>query len=306
MIYILNSRSVVCTCYLVYMEVKMKNITDFQVDETKCIGCGLCKRACPSMLIDINVAGKAQIQEVERMDWYGCWGCQHCLAVCPQGAISVLGRKPEDSLPLVGPEAAGMIDSLIAGRRSCRHYKDENVDPKLLEGMLKVLECAPTGGNKQKVEYTIIDDKEQMAKFRKLLREGVDKLKAAGTYPYSWDEESFQIMEDRGPQAMNGDIFFCSAPHLFIPHMPKQFGSCATDVGISLSYFELMCAAKGLGAVFLGFPLGLLRMMPELQALLQIPEEHYVGSAIGFGYPEFTYARGVQKDGKAKIHRLKF
>ena len=145
-----------------------------------------------------------------------------------------------------------------------------------------------------------------MAKFRKLLREGVDKLKAAGTYPYSWDEESFQIMEDRGPQAMNGDIFFCSAPHLFIPHMPKQFGSCATDVGISLSYFELMCAAKGLGAVFLGFPLGLLRMMPELQALLQIPEEHYVGSAIGFGYPEFTYARGVQKDGKAKIHRLKF
>ena len=53
----------------------MKNITDFQVDETKCIGCGLCKRACPSMLIDINVAGKAQIQEVERMEWYGCWGC---------------------------------------------------------------------------------------------------------------------------------------------------------------------------------------------------------------------------------------
>ena len=58
----------------------MKNITDFQVDETKCIGCGLCKRACPSMLIDINVAGKAQIQEVERMDWQSvhrerslCW-----------------------------------------------------------------------------------------------------------------------------------------------------------------------------------------------------------------------------------------
>ncbi|MFQ9525611.1 MAG: 4Fe-4S binding protein [Eubacterium ramulus] len=27
------------------------------------------------------------------MDWYGCWGCQHCLTVCPNGAISVLGKS---------------------------------------------------------------------------------------------------------------------------------------------------------------------------------------------------------------------
>lgn len=284
----------------------MSNITGFQVDESKCTGCGLCKRACPSMLIEINEQKKSRIKEVSRMDWYGCWGCQHCLAVCPVGAISILGRKPEDSLPMAGSEASAMIDSLIAGRRSCRHYKDENVDRKLLSDMLKVLECAPTGGNKQKVEYTLIDDKEEMKKFRQILRQEVDKLKAKGQYPYSWDEESFRIMEERASQAMNGDMLFCSAPHLFIPHMPKQFGSCATDVGISLSYFELMCAAKGLGAVFLGFPLGILRMLPETMQLLQIPEDHYVGSAIGFGYPEFTYARGVQKEGKAKIHRLEF
>lgn len=284
----------------------MENITGFLVDESKCIGCGLCKKACPSMLIEISEQKKTRIKEVSRMDWYGCWGCQHCLAVCPAGAISILGRKPEDSLPMAGKEASSVIDSLITGRRSCRHYKDENVDPKLLSDMLKVLECAPTGGNKQKVEYTLIDDKKEMKKFRQILEKEVNRLKAKGLYPHSWDEESFRIMEERGPQAMNGDIFFCSAPHLFIPHMPKQFGSCATDVGISLSYFELMCAAKGLGAVFLGFPLGLLRMLPETMALLNIPEDHYVGSAIGFGYPEFTYARGVQKDGKAKIHRLIF
>lgn len=284
----------------------MSNITGFKVDASKCIGCGLCKRACPSMLIEINEQKKSRIKEVSCIDWYGCWGCQHCLAVCPMGAISIFGKKPEDSLPMAGSEASAMIDSLIAGRRSCRHYKDENVDPKMLEDMLKVLECAPTGGNKQKVEYTLIDDKEEMKKFRQILRQEVEPLKAKGQYPHSWDEESFRIMEERGMQAMNGDIFFCSAPHLFIPHMPKQFGSCATDVGICLSYFELMCAAKGLGAVFLGFPLGILRMLPETMALLQIPEDHYVGAAIGFGYPEFTYARGVQKEGKAKIHRLTF
>lgn len=278
----------------------------FIVDESKCIGCGLCKRACPSMLIDINENRKAQCQAVERMDWYGCWGCQHCLTVCPTGAISVMGKDPKNSLPMVGEEAGSMIDSLITGRRSCRHYRDENVDSEMLKDMLRVLECTPSGGNKQKMEYTIVDDKEEMKKFRKIMRRETEKLKAEGRYPYSWDEESFQIMEDRGTQAMNGDIFFCSAPHLFIPHMPKKFGSAPIEVGMTLAYFELMCAAKGLGCVYLGFPMNILKLLPETKALLHIPEDHFVGEAIGFGYPEFSYSRGAQKEGKAKITRLVF
>lgn len=284
----------------------MSNLTNFKVDEAKCIGCGLCKRVCPSMLIDLDEDRKVQIKEVERLDWYGCWGCQHCMTVCPAGAISIFGKDPQDSLPMAEAGADTVLDSLVAGRRSCRHYKDENVDRDMLADMLKILECTPTAGNKQKIEYTIIDDKEGMKKFREILGRETKKMTAQGIYPFSWDEESFGIMEDRGPQAMNGDIFFCSAPHLFIPHMPKQFGSAPTDIGLTLAYFELLCASRGLGAVYLGFPLNIIKMLPEVKALLQIPEDHYFGVALGFGYPEFTYARGAQKEGKARIHRLTF
>ena len=71
--------------------------TRFQVDESKCVGCGLCQLACPSMLIEMNEHKKPSLKPVKSMDWYGCWGCQHCLTVCPNGAISVLGKKPENS-----------------------------------------------------------------------------------------------------------------------------------------------------------------------------------------------------------------
>lgn len=67
-----------------------------------------------------------------------------------------------------------------------------------------------------------------------------------------------------------------------------------------------MCAARQLGAVILRFPLNILENMPELKALLKIPEDHYIGAAIGFGYPQFHYARGAQKEGKAAVHRLTF
>lgn len=284
----------------------MENMINFTVDKNKCIGCGLCVKACPAMLIYLDENKKSAIHEVKSMDWYGCWGCQHCLAVCPQGAISVLGKKPEDSLPIVKEDVSDVIDALIAGRRSCRHFQDKNVDRAVIDQMLKVLENSPTGGNKQKIEYTLIDDKEEMKKFQKMIREKADEQAAQGIYPRTFDEESYRIMVEREDQAMNGDMLFCSAPHLFIAHMPKKFGSCAEDVSICTAYFELMCAARQLGAVILRFPLNILENMPELKALLKIPEDHYIGAAIGFGYPQFHYARGAQKEGKAAVHRLTF
>lgn len=285
---------------------QVENMMQFKVNEEKCTGCGLCVKACPSMLIYLNDRKKASVHEVKSIDWYGCWGCQHCLAVCPEGAISVFGKKPEDSLPVLQEDVSGLLDALIAGRRSCRHFQDRNVDRAVIDQMLKVLENAPTGGNKQMVEYTIIDDKEEMKKFQKILREKTEEQAAKGIYPRTFDEESYRIMVEREQQAMNGDMLFCSAPHLFIAHVPGRIGSGKEDVTISSTYFELMCAARKLGAVILRFPLNILDTLPEVKALLQIPEDHHIGVAIGFGYPEFPYARGVQKEGKAPVHRLTF
>jgi hypothetical protein len=44
--------------------------------------------------------------------------------------------------------------------------------------------------------------------------------------------------------------------------------------------------------------------VPGARRMLGIPDDHYLGLIIGFGYPEIVYARGVQKDRRSKIHRF--
>lgn len=41
----------------------------------------------------------------------------------------------------------------------------------------------------------------------------------------------------------------------------------------------------------------------EAREMLDIPKDHYTKLMVGFGYPEISYARGVQKDRSEKIHR---
>lgn len=281
-------------------------LNQIAIDKNKCTGCGICMKACPAELLSVNESGHAYSKPVTTLNWYGCWKCQHCMAVCPAGAISVLGYDPDKSLAAPGREAAGIMDALATNRRSCRHYVQKNVDRELLSHILEMSFCAPTAGNKQFYEYTLIDDIEQMNRLRALVRKGYRTCRQKGFAPFSWDDESLAIMESRERQAMNGDMFFCSAPHLIIPHQPAAMKAAPVDINLALAYFELLCAAHGLGTVYLAYPMNWMREMPEVWELLGIPDDHYVNAALGFGVPAFRYQRGVQKPGSIPVHRPVF
>ena len=134
------------------------NRANFLVDTSKCVGCRKCVRVCPGGILSLNQEKQVQIANFKKFGWNGCWKCEHCLAVCPMGAISIFGHKPENSLPSVDYEtAAPAMDALIANRHSCRRYQDKNVDASIISNMLNLLSNAPNGGNKQQVEYTLIE-----------------------------------------------------------------------------------------------------------------------------------------------------
>ncbi|MCI5842966.1 MAG: nitroreductase family protein [Clostridiales bacterium] len=129
--------------------------------------------------MSLDSARKAQIAPVTEFGWGGCWQCQHCLAVCPVGAISILGRRPENSLSTPAP----VLDALMTTRRACRRYLDKNVAPEVLSGMLDTLQNLPTDSNKRRVEYTLLDDQEQTRRFHDLVYREMERQASKGTIP---------------------------------------------------------------------------------------------------------------------------
>ena len=135
------------------------NLANFKVDKDKCIGCGLCEKVCPGGILHVNTERKCEMDEIDSFGWNGCWKCEHCLAVCPGGAISIFGKRPEASIPTVKPEtAASVMDALVMNRHSCRRFLKKDVPAKTIDAMLQRIGNAPNGGNKQQVEFTLIDD----------------------------------------------------------------------------------------------------------------------------------------------------
>ena len=78
-------------------------------DKNKCIGCGACVRDCIVEILRMDESMHPQLlPELERH----CINCQHCLAVCPAGAVTCNGKTAADCRevePLPEPELAEIM-----------------------------------------------------------------------------------------------------------------------------------------------------------------------------------------------------
>ncbi|MBS5212221.1 nitroreductase family protein [Megasphaera massiliensis] len=281
--------------------------THFRLDKSKCTKCGKCIDTCSGMVIDFGRDGYPEMKEFERFGWRGCWKCQHCLAVCPQGAISIFDKMPEDSFLPPPLEMGEYMERLTVNRRSCRRYLDKNVDPQLISRILTAMSAAPTGGNSCNVEYTVIDDKERVKEIWELAYSKMEADAKKHIYTNSFSDFYYGKMKQSEKTVRKGDLLFCGAPHLFIAH-EKCAGKWAEDskvnCNIATAYFELLANAFGLGTIIMSYPAEVLQeLAPKGRELLNIPQDHYMKLIVGFGYPEIRYARGVQKDRGRKIHR---
>lgn len=279
----------------------------FKVDKSKCIQCGKCINTCTGMVLAFGKDGHPEMKEFERFGWRGCWKCQHCLAVCPQGAISIFDKKAEDSLLPPPSEMGSYMERLIVNRRFCRRYLDKNVAPQVISRILEAMSAAPTGGNSCNVEYTVIDDK---ARVKAIWQSAYTKMEADAKkhiYTHSFSDFYYGKMKHSEQTVRKNDLLFCGAPHLFIAH-EKCVGKWAEDskvnCNLATAYFELTANAFGLGTVIMSYPAEVLEeLAPEAREMLAIPKDHYMKLIVGFGYPEIKYARGVQKERGRKIHR---
>lgn len=271
---------------------------EFIVDKQKCTRCGECVADCPARIIAMSDSCPSIAADKEP----ACYRCQHCLAICPVGALSILGLKAMNSRPLFGNYPnPDKLETLIKGRRSIRRYKDEELQPELLERLLEVAWHAPTGINSRQVRFTLVDGREKVARLREQVMSGLGRLVQNNTLPEGMEffADFVRLWEEKGV-----DIIFRNAPHLLFVSAPRNLPTPLPDCLIALSYFELFAQANGVGTLWDGLAKWAINdLLPETLPALGIPEDHLVGYAMVFGKPAVHYARTVQH-GPALIHRV--
>lgn len=263
--------------------------TQFEVDQQKCIRCGECVNECP---VNILVIGDSIpfIADGRNGD---CICCQHCLAVCPEGAVSVLGLRAEDSYRLDTAAAVSylQIDRLLRGRRSVRRYLDEDVDTVVIDNLLHTAFHAPSGRNDRRLSFSVIDRGEVMDRFRKQTYEGLSDLVKNGELPSGYD---FFVDIVNGWKMYDVDLLFRWAPHLVAATVPIDSPSPEADGIIALSHFEIAAQSLGLGTLWNGLVKMSLTLLPDLKISLQIPDDNLIAFTMSFGKPAVIYTRSVQ------------
>jgi nitroreductase/NAD-dependent dihydropyrimidine dehydrogenase PreA subunit len=270
----------------------------FCVDKQKCTRCGQCVADCPPRIIALADGYPAIAADKES----ACYKCQHCLAICPTAAITLLGVKPEHSRSLAErPVDPAQLETLIKGRRSVRRYKDENLDPALVQHLLEVAWHAPTGVNSRQVRLTVVDDREKLAQLRAEVMTGLGRLARSNALPAGREffADFVRLWEEQGV-----DILFRHAPHFVVASAPRNVPTPLPDCLIALSYFELFAQSHGIGTVWDGLAKWAIdELVPETRRTLGIPDDHLIGYAMAFGKPAVRYARTVQHR-PALIHRV--
>ena len=260
----------------------IKKIT---INKEKCIHCGLCIKDCIVGILEFDENKHPKYcQNGEN----SCVACQHCMAICPTGALAFGDKNPDDSID-VGYSDSEELLRLIKSRRSIRQYKNESVPKDKLDKIVKMLVYPPTGGNRDNLHYSIVETKEKMDEIRKLT---YDKILAAQS-----SNPHFEIAKQA--YLSGNDIIYRGATSMVAVAIDKSrtIAGCETaDPIIGLSYLDLYAQSLGLGTVWCDFALTIARQIPEVYAMLEIPENYTLDYILMLGIPNIRYKRTTQPD----------
>lgn len=262
------------------------NCLNLVIDESKCIHCGLCAKDC---VAGVLAQENDNIPHITENGEKRCIACQHCMAICPTGALSIFGKNPEDSEKVRNINPDDLLN-LIKSRRSYRHYKSENLDKETMDKLKNMLNWVPTGCNNHRLHFAFIDDISVMNDFRSYVTSTL--IKILTKTPMKPILDKFGKYKEA---FLNGeDVIFRGAPHLIVACTPVDAPCADVDPIIALSYFELYAQSLGVGTVWCGFAEICLKMFPELCQQLQIPDGYKASYVMLFGPRDVKYTRAIQ------------
>ena len=219
-----------------------------------------------------------------------CIACQHCMAVCPQAALSIDNLTPAASFKTSYGNSAALL-GLIQSRRSMRHFKDEEIPKDLLAKIEAMLPFTPTASNTNSLHFALVMSQEKMAAIRQ------------ATYAQA---PLFSMISSKGLQrydamiAKGEDFIYRGAPVMLAvaalnERMEPPFHGLV-DASIALTLVDLYAQSLGLGVVWCGLALHAALTIPKVLDLLEIPKAYTLCYTMLLGMPAVKYPRTVQPE----------
>jgi len=286
-----------------------KGTAEVRIDYAICNACGLCIEVCKGMPLYME-NGRV---EIDQSILFGCIGCGQCAAVCPKMCITVEGRElhPDDLFKL--PPKAERANSeqflaLLQNRRSCRSFKDQEVEPEKIQQILDAVTTAPMGLPPSEVEVLVLDG---FAAVREFAGDMVTLFQAKKWFFSPWmitlmspfmGKDVADLMKSfmaplpdffAGKMAIGEDWLLYGAP------LAMYFSAAPTadpvDFAVAGTYAMLAAESLGLGTCMIGTVGPFMKYKSKINGKYGIPTDNNHGIMVIFGYPRIKYTRGIKR-----------
>ncbi len=266
------------------MNAAYKLDTMIQVDESLCIGCGGCIRACPGGLIT-----KQEFPIPIENGWDLCIDCGHCVAICPTEAMHQRSMGPEDCQPIdihLIPRWDRVRQYLIT-RRSIRRYIKRPIEQEKLLELLDVARYAPNGANRQVVRWVVINDPERVHRIAEMTIDWMRLMKEKN--PALYQEAKLELFVE--PWELGQDRISRGAPCVIVASAPKDERTAPPAAMIAIHQIQLAAPALGLGTTFSGSINTAGQSHPPLIEVFGLAEGYIPHGTFLIGYPAEKYQR---------------
>jgi len=273
------------------------------IDTERCKKDGLCAKVCPKSIF----VQRKKLAIPELVDEAGCIACGHCVAICPQGAIShsefpvtTIRAIPFEQMP-----TTEQVMTLLKTRRSIRAFRDKPLPNDTIERIIDGARFAPSGHNSQSTEFLVVQDRTVLNKvsatvieylkfeikrfsnplFRTMALLADRDSAESGLHEIPGFKRMIQMFESGADPILNG------APVLLAFHAHRTVGFADVNAQLALQNASLVAHALGVGHFYTGWVISPGRA-PMARAwnrripdLIGIPPDNNLYGALALGHP---------------------
>lgn len=287
-------------------------MVDMLINNETCNKCGFCAAICPARAIDWE---KDLYPQSNRQRAKICLECGQCMAVCRSQSIQINNLSYEQDFVELLPDKLEYPAFLnfLAARRSIRNFKNRPVPADILQKIVDAIAQAPMGFPPHKTALTIIQNRSTIEKMIPLMLKFYEDMlkwmknplmryfikKDAGPEEYATIKgHLIPILELRIPSMKKGgaDEITRGAPAMLLFHAHRLSENHTEDGFIAMTYGLLAAHSLGLGATAISLIPPPINRTPELRAIVGMPDDHEVVTAIILGYPQYRYQRGIKRE----------